>query len=120
MVGAGLARPADVDDLSSRVSNRQHTFLRGRVSPLAGALGHSLDGLRYAHQMERPFPCRCCRSMERKTGVSSRRRAGVRALCDAPYRWRLLDGVGHFPHEEDPERFDRELLSWLRDPEPDR
>jgi pimeloyl-ACP methyl ester carboxylesterase len=38
----------------------------------------------------------------------------------APYRWRLLDGVGHFPHEEEPERFTDELLHWLDDPEPDR
>jgi len=38
----------------------------------------------------------------------------------APYRWRLLEGVGHFPHEEAPERFDAEVLSWLADPEPDR
>jgi pimeloyl-ACP methyl ester carboxylesterase len=37
-----------------------------------------------------------------------------------PYRWRLLDGVGHFPHEEDPEQLTAALLAWLRDPEPDR
>jgi pimeloyl-ACP methyl ester carboxylesterase len=37
-----------------------------------------------------------------------------------PYRWRLMDGVGHFPHEEDPERFGDELLHWLADTEPDR
>ena len=29
-------------------------------------------------------------------------------------------GAGHFPHEERPERFDDELLGWLRDPEPER
>ncbi|MEV6984584.1 alpha/beta hydrolase [Sphaerisporangium sp. NPDC051017] len=38
----------------------------------------------------------------------------------APYRWRLIEGAGHFPHEERPEQFDEELLNWLRDPEPDR
>ncbi|MFC6086724.1 alpha/beta fold hydrolase [Sphaerisporangium aureirubrum] len=38
----------------------------------------------------------------------------------APYRWRLIEGVGHFPHEERPELFDAELLGWLDDPEPDR
>lgn len=31
----------------------------------------------------------------------------------APYRWRLLEGVGHFPHEEDPAAFDAQLLDWL-------
>jgi pimeloyl-ACP methyl ester carboxylesterase len=31
-----------------------------------------------------------------------------------------LDGIGHLPHEEDPEGFTKELVNWLRDPEPDR
>jgi pimeloyl-ACP methyl ester carboxylesterase len=39
---------------------------------------------------------------------------------EAPYRWRLLDGVGHFPHEEDPGAFNAQLLGWLADGEPDR
>ncbi|WP_214410012.1 alpha/beta fold hydrolase [Sphaerisporangium fuscum] len=38
----------------------------------------------------------------------------------APYRWRLIEGTGHFPHEERPESFDAELLGWLADSEPDR
>ena len=38
----------------------------------------------------------------------------------APYRWRLIEGAGHFPHEERPEEFDAELIGWLADPEPDR
>lgn len=38
----------------------------------------------------------------------------------APYRWRLIEGAGHFPHEETPEEFDAELLGWLADAEPDR
>ncbi|WP_327088209.1 alpha/beta hydrolase [Nonomuraea sp. NBC_01738] len=37
----------------------------------------------------------------------------------APYRWRLIEGAGHFPHEETPEAFDAELLGWLADPELD-
>lgn len=45
---------------------------------------------------------------------------GAGRYVSAPYRWRLLDGVGHFPQEEDPERFTGELLGWLDDPEPDR
>jgi pimeloyl-ACP methyl ester carboxylesterase len=38
----------------------------------------------------------------------------------APYRWRLIEGAGHYPHEETPEVFDAELLGWLADPEPRR
>lgn len=45
---------------------------------------------------------------------------GSSRYVEAPYRWRLMDGVGHFPHEEAPERFTAELLHWLEDPEPDR
>ncbi len=31
----------------------------------------------------------------------------------APYAWRTIPGVGHFPHEEAPDAFNAELLSWL-------
>ncbi len=31
----------------------------------------------------------------------------------AAYDWRLLEGVGHFPHEEAPEAVNRLLLDWL-------
>lgn len=30
----------------------------------------------------------------------------------APYRWRVLPGVGHFPHEEASEEVTAELLAW--------
>jgi len=39
---------------------------------------------------------------------------------NAPYRWRLLEGVGHFPQEEAPKLFNTEVLNWLGDDEPDR
>lgn len=45
---------------------------------------------------------------------------GSGRYVNAPYRWRLLDGVGHFPQEEAPELFTAEVLNWLRDDEPDR
>jgi pimeloyl-ACP methyl ester carboxylesterase len=38
---------------------------------------------------------------------------GSGTYVSADYQWRLLPGVGHFPHEEAPERFDAELLTWL-------
>jgi pimeloyl-ACP methyl ester carboxylesterase len=31
------------------------------------------------------------------------------------YEWRLLDGVGHFPHQEVPELVTGELLRWCKD-----
>jgi pimeloyl-ACP methyl ester carboxylesterase len=39
---------------------------------------------------------------------------------DGPYRWRLLEGAGHFLPEEQPDKFDSALHTWLADPEPER
>lgn len=39
---------------------------------------------------------------------------------EAPYRWRLIDGAGHFPHEESPQAVTDAILTWLKDAEPDR
>ncbi|MBB0245182.1 alpha/beta fold hydrolase [Streptomyces alkaliphilus] len=52
--------------------------------------------------------------------VRTRSAAGSAAYVEAPYRWRLFEGLGHYPHEEDPLAFTAELVEWLRDPEPDR
>jgi pimeloyl-ACP methyl ester carboxylesterase len=38
---------------------------------------------------------------------------GSEAYAGAGYTRVDLDGVGHFPHEEDPEQFDAALLPWL-------
>jgi pimeloyl-ACP methyl ester carboxylesterase len=54
------------------------------------------------------------------TCVLPRTAQGSGRYVAAPYRWRLIEGAGHFPHEERPELFDAELLGWLDDPEPDR
>jgi pimeloyl-ACP methyl ester carboxylesterase len=45
---------------------------------------------------------------------------GSDEFVEAPYRWQLLDGVGHFPHEEAPEDFTSTLVEWLRDSSLDR
>ncbi|MEY9848248.1 alpha/beta fold hydrolase [Streptacidiphilus sp. MAP5-3] len=41
--------------------------------------------------------------------------AGSAAYVDAPYTWQVLDGVGHYPHEEAPEVFNELLLGWLKE-----
>ncbi|HEX6871738.1 MAG TPA: alpha/beta hydrolase [Micromonosporaceae bacterium] len=33
----------------------------------------------------------------------------------APYEWRLLDGVGHFPHREAPDLIAGEILRWAKE-----
>lgn len=45
---------------------------------------------------------------------------GSGQFVEAAYRWKLIDGAGHFPHEERPETFDAQVLGWLADPEPER
>lgn len=79
------------------------------------------DGLRYARQMRTPIaaptlhlhgavdPC-----------VPTHTARGAGRYVEAPYRWKVIDSTGHFPHEERPDLFDAELLGWLADPEPDR
>jgi pimeloyl-ACP methyl ester carboxylesterase len=38
--------------------------------------------------------------------------AGSGRYVSADYEWRLIDGVGHFPHEEAPDLVTGELLRW--------
>ncbi|PRX99482.1 alpha/beta fold hydrolase [Allonocardiopsis opalescens] len=45
---------------------------------------------------------------------------GSGRYVDGPYRWRLIEGAGHFPHQERPDDFDTALIGWLDDTEPDR
>jgi len=79
------------------------------------------DGIRYGHRMRAPIgvptlhlhgamdPCVRTRSAQ----ASAR-------YVDGPYRWRIIDGAGHFLPEEQPGKFDSALHHWLADPEPER
>jgi pimeloyl-ACP methyl ester carboxylesterase len=87
-------------------------FVRSRLRP---------DGLRYARSMRAPIQAPTLHlhgALDSCVLPGTARGSGKHV--DAPYRWRLLDGAGHFPHEELPARFDAELCSWLADPEPER
>jgi pimeloyl-ACP methyl ester carboxylesterase len=79
------------------------------------------DGLQYSRRMRRPVRVPTLHLHGAADPVLlARTAAGSSEYVEAPYRWRLLDGIGHYPQEEDPEGFSRELVNWLRDPEPDR
>ena len=90
----------------------QRWFVRSTFRP---------DGLRYARRMRALVsapvlhlqgaldPC-----------ITPQTARGAGQYVEGPYRWKVIDGAGHFPHEERPEAFDAELLGWLADPEPDR
>lgn len=79
------------------------------------------DGIQFNRRMKRPVLAPTLHlhgSLD--PVIRSRSAAGSAAYVEAPYRWRLFDGLGHFPQEEDPVAFTTELVDWLRDPEPDR
>jgi pimeloyl-ACP methyl ester carboxylesterase len=79
------------------------------------------DGLRYARRMRRPVTVATLHLHGALPGpVLASSARGSSRYVDAPYRWRVLPDVGHFPHEEDPQTFNAELIGWLDDPEPDR
>jgi pimeloyl-ACP methyl ester carboxylesterase len=79
------------------------------------------DGVRYASSMATPIDVPVLQVHGAADPVVLPTSAqGSSQYVTAPYRWRLLEGVGHFPHEEDPQRFDATVLEWLNDPEPDR
>ena len=79
------------------------------------------DGMRYAHRMRAPVQAPTLQlhgALDNCVPPATARGSG--RYVDAPYRWRLIDGVGHFPQEEQPDRFTAELRHWLADPEPER
>jgi pimeloyl-ACP methyl ester carboxylesterase len=79
------------------------------------------DGLRYARHMRAAIAAPTLHlhgALDSCVLPQTARGAG--RYVDGPYRWRVIDGAGHFPHEERPEVLDTELLGWLADPEPER
>ena len=42
--------------------------------------------------------------------------AGSGRYVSEPYEWRMLDGVGHFLHQEAPDEVSKEIIRWAREP----
>jgi pimeloyl-ACP methyl ester carboxylesterase len=79
------------------------------------------DGIQFNRRMKKPVRVPTLHLHGSLDPVMrTRSAAGSGQYVEAPYRWRLFDGLGHFPHEEDPVAFSTELINWLKDPEPDR
>ncbi len=75
------------------------------------------DGIRYARRMAGPVTVPTLQVHGALDGcVLPATAHGSGRYVEAPYRWHLMPGVGHFPHEEDPETFTTVLRSWLDDP----
>lgn len=75
------------------------------------------DGRRFAAQMRAPVAMPVLQlhgSLD--SAVLPGTADGSADYVTGPYRWRLLEGVGHFPHEEAPDDVTKELLGWLPDP----
>ena len=79
------------------------------------------DGWRYARRMRAPVQAPTLQlhgSLD--TCVLPETARGAGRYVEGPYRWHVIDGAGHFPHEERPDAFGTELRGWLADPEPER
>lgn len=73
-----------------------------------------VDGRRFAHRMAEPVSVPVLQLHGGADGViPARAAARSRRYVVGPYRWTLLEGVGHFPHEEAPAHVTAELLDWL-------
>lgn len=80
-----------------------------------------VDGRRFAHRMAAPVEVPVLQIHGGSDRVIPARLATrSRRHVTAPYRWVQLDGVGHFPHEEAPDRTTAELVDWLTQIPPPR
>jgi pimeloyl-ACP methyl ester carboxylesterase len=78
------------------------------------------DGVRYARRMSSPVTVSTLQihgALDRCVLPGSALGSG--RYVEGPYRWHLMPGVGHFPHEEDPSAFTTVLRDWLADPAPE-
>lgn len=90
----------------------QRWFVRSVLRP---------DGMRYSRRMRAAILAPTLHLHGAlDTCVLPQTARGSGRYVDGAYRWRVIDGAGHFPHEERPGAFDTELIGWLADPEPER
>ncbi|WP_329106561.1 alpha/beta hydrolase [Micromonospora sp. NBC_01699] len=74
-----------------------------------------LQGYRFVRLMQEPLVTPTLQlhgALDR--GVLPRTAQGSGRYVTAPYEWRLLDGVGHFPHLEAPDLVLGEILRWAK------
>jgi pimeloyl-ACP methyl ester carboxylesterase len=72
------------------------------------------DGARYSRELRRSITAPTLQlhgSRDRCLLPSTAQGSG--RYVSGPYSWRLLDGVGHFPHEESPDEVSAEIIAWL-------
>jgi len=75
-----------------------------------------LHGYRFVKALQQPITTPTLHLHgSRDTAVLARTAQGSGRYVVAAYEWRLLDGVGHFPHMEVPELITGEILRWAKD-----
>lgn len=75
-----------------------------------------IDGWRFARMLSAPVTAPTLQLHGAADSVLLPRTAqGSGRYVAAEYGWRLLDGVGHFPHEEAPDAVSGELIRWAKD-----
>ncbi|HEV7206757.1 MAG TPA: alpha/beta hydrolase [Jatrophihabitans sp.] len=73
------------------------------------------DGRRYASSMRQPITAPVLHLHgDFDTCVLPATAQGSGQYVTGPYEWRVLDGVGHFPHNEIPEFVSGELIRWAK------
>jgi pimeloyl-ACP methyl ester carboxylesterase len=73
------------------------------------------DGRRYAASLRTPIAAPVLHLHgDLDTCVLPGTAQGAGTYVTGPYEWRLLDGVGHFPHNEVPELISGELVRWAK------
>lgn len=74
------------------------------------------DGIQFARRMKKPVTAPTLHIQGAADPVLlSHTALGAGEYVQAPYRWRLLPGVGHFPHEESVAEVNNELINWVRE-----
>ena len=74
------------------------------------------DGLRYAKLMQQPVTAPTLQLHGTADPIMLTGTAqGSGRYVAGPYEWRLLPGLGHFPHQEAPELITGEIVRWAKD-----
>jgi pimeloyl-ACP methyl ester carboxylesterase len=75
-----------------------------------------LQGHRFVKELQRPITAPTLHLHGAlDTAMLARTAQGSGRYVAGLYEWRLLDGVGHFPHVEAPELITGEVLRWLKE-----
>ena len=73
------------------------------------------DGMRFARRMATPVhvPTLQLHGELDRCVLASTAKGSARHAATT-YEWQLLDGLGHFPHEEKPQLVSGELVRWCK------